>query len=234
MLYYIILGFLGWILFYFIFTSPFFGITKVNIHGNDYLSSEDIFIQAGIEYQTNLFHFNTKEATRKLLHNPWIDHVSISKGLPGELNIEVIERQPSLLLVWNNRFYQANEEGMILLVSAQFSNPYGLYIISGLDIGMKKPGEIIDCQEYKKIQDLRKVLENIFPDQFYKIQVISADEYLLFYKENDIKVRIANAEQLIEEWYLLENALQKVIQEKIPLKEINMKFEDRLSIVLEE
>lgn len=234
LLYYIIIGFLGWIFFSFIFTSPFFGIERVTIHGNNYLCNEDILIQAGIEFQTNLFHFNLKEASQRLLGNPWVDSVLIRKKFPNQLSIEIAERQPKVLLVWDNQFYLVNKEGIILLVSDQLSNQFGLTILTGLDIGTKKSGDVIDCQEYIKVQKIIVALEDIFPDQFYKIQIVSIDEYLLFHKEHPIKVRIESSDQLVNEWYLLESAMQKVIQEKIPLKEINMKFKDRLSIILEE
>jgi len=103
-----------------------------------------------------------------------------------------------------------------------------------LDISNKKPGDIVDGQEYENIQRIIYALENIFPDQFYKIQVVSNEEHILYYKKKQIRVRIKNGDQLIDEWYLLERALQKVIQEEAPIQEINMKYKERLSIILKE
>ncbi|MFW6149615.1 MAG: hypothetical protein ACOC6D_07140, partial [Atribacterota bacterium] len=104
----------------------------------------------------------------------------------------------------------------------------------GLDIRNKKPGDIIDSQEYENIQRIIYALENIFPDKFYKIQVISNEEHILFYKNKQIRVRIKDGDQLVDEWYLLERALQKVVQEETPIQEINMKYKERLSIILKE
>jgi len=234
LLYYIIIGFLGWNFFYFIFTSTWFGIKEVNINGNDYLSDETVISQGGIKFHTNLFHFNAENAGVSLLSNPWIADASIKKILPDKLNIDLVERQPGILLSYDNRFYLISEEGMILSLSEQFDNNFDLYIITGLDISTKKPGEVIGSQEYRNIQRIIYALENIFPDQFYKIQVISMEEYILFHKMNEIKVRIENGDQLINDWYLLERALNKVISEEIPLQEINMKYKERLSIILKE
>ncbi len=168
------------------------------------------------------------------MDNPWISDVSVKKIFPNQLNIELRERQPVLTISWDDRFYLVNEKGVILSVLEQFNNSFDLYILTGLDIGTKKPGEVIEKQEFYDTQRIIYALENIFPDQFYKIQVIPTEEFILFHKKNNIKVRIRDGEQLIDEWYLLERALQKVFREELPLEEINMKYEERLSIILKE
>ncbi len=131
-------------------------------------------------------------------------------------------------------YYLVSQEGVILSTVEQYPNQFALYIVTGLDASDKKPGDTIDSFRYSKIQRIIYGLENIFQDQFYKIQFIAEDEFLLFYKDKNIKVRIRNGDQLIDEWYLLEKALTKVIGEDTEIQEINMKYEDRLSIILKE
>ncbi|MFW5879667.1 MAG: cell division protein FtsQ/DivIB [bacterium] len=231
---FIIIGFLGWNFFYFIFTSTWFDIKEINIDGNDYLNRETVVTQGGIKFHTNLFHFNTMKAGSSLLQHPWIADISIKKILPDKLIINITERQPGIILNYNELFYLVSEEGVILSVSEQFYDDFDLYIVTGLDISNKKPGDIIDSQEYENIQRIIYALENIFPDQFYKIEVISNEEHILFYKNKQIRVRIKDGDQLVDEWYLLERALQKVIQEETPIQEINMQYKERLSIILKE
>jgi len=231
-IYYVIIGFLGWIFFYFIFTFMWFDIKEVKIYGNNYLSGKIIIEQGGINFQTNLFHFDTKKANLNLLEHPWIAEASIKKVLPNKLNITIFERKPGILLYHNEYFYLISEGGVILSLSKEFKNDFDLYLISGIDIGNKKAGDLIRGQKYENVKRIIYALENIFPAQFYKIQVISNEEHLLFHKEDEVKVRIKDGDQLIDEWYLLERALQQVFQEETPLKEINMRYEGRLSIIL--
>ena len=87
---------------------------------------------------------------------------------------------------------------------------------------------------YKEALKIIYGLDNLFPDQFYKIEIISEEEYFLYHNDNNIKVRIENGEQLIDEWYMLESALQKIAAEQIPLQEINMKYKERLFIILKD
>jgi len=232
LLYYIIIGFLGWIFFSFLFTSSWFEITKININGNHFLDKDTIISQGGIKFSTNLFHFNIQEAGKKLLQNPWIEEVSIKKIFPNQLDINIKERRPAALLFADDSYYLVTEEGKILSIFKNFTNDFNLYIITGLDIGSKKVGEMIDKVEYNEAQRVISALENLFSGQFYKIQIISEEEFLLFHKNNRIKVRIESGDQLLNEWYLLESAIQKVEQEQIPIQEINMKYKERLLIIL--
>ena len=153
---------------------------------------------------------------------------------PDKLNIDLVERIPSVIISDNNYYYLVNEEGIILSQTDQFYNENELYILTGLNMSSKKLGEIIKSREFNESKNIIYALENIFPDQFYKIKVISTNEFILFHKEKQIEVRIKDGNQLINEWYLLESALQKVLQEELQLEEINMIYEDRCSIILKE
>lgn len=234
LLFYIIIGFLGWNIFYFVFTSTWFDIKNVTIHGNNYLDSETILAQSELNEPANIFHFDIERATKQLSHNPWAKSITMKKVYPRQLNINIEERKPAALLYSNNLYYLVTAEGIILTVFNQFNNDFKQYIITGLNINSKKPGEMIGDLAYKEALKIIYGLDNLFPDQFYKIEIISEEEYFLYHNDNNIKVRIENGEQLIDEWYMLESALQKIEAEQIPLQEINMKYKERLFIILKD
>ncbi|MDD4363627.1 MAG: FtsQ-type POTRA domain-containing protein [Atribacterota bacterium] len=225
---------MGWAFFSFIFTSAWFNIKSVEIDGNSYLSSNSIIKYGEIDFNTNIFHFNIKKANQNLLSNPWIKEVNIRKKLPNKLEIALIERKPANIVIYNDLFYLISQEGIILSILENYNNELGLYIISGLNLEYKKEGESIFGSLYQEIQNIIYALDNVFPKQFYKIKMVAEDEFLLYHRISEIIVRIENGDRLINEWYLLERALQRVIQEKIPIEEINMKYRDRLSIILKE
>ncbi|HNR65319.1 MAG TPA: FtsQ-type POTRA domain-containing protein [Atribacterota bacterium] len=232
LLFYIIVGFLSWNIFYFVFTSSWFDIKRVTIHGNNYLDSDTILTQGELDKPVNIFHFNTEIACQDVSRNPWVKEVTMKKIYPNQVDISIVENKPGALLYSNDLYYLITAEGMILSAFSQFHNDFNQYIITGLDIGLKKPGETVGDIAYQEVQRIIYVLNNIFPEQFYKIGIISKEEFLLFHKNNNIKVRIESGEQLIREWYLLESALQKVTAEKMPSEEINMKYKERLLIIL--
>lgn len=234
LLLYIIVGFLSWNIFFLAFTSSWFAIARITIHGNDYLTGDTIVETAKIGGFDNIFHFNTQRASQNFLKNPWVKEVTIKKTLPNQLDINIEERKPGAFIYANNHYYLVTEEGIILTKFEQFNNIFKQYVVTGLDIGNKKPGEIIENREYSEIRSIIYALDNLFSEQFYKIQIISEEEFLIFHRNNKIKVRIENGEQLINEWYLLESALQNINLEAMPLQEINMKYKERLLLILED
>ncbi len=231
---YIVIGFSGWIVFSFMFTSSWFDVSRITFRGNYYLSKDAILEQAEIKGSHNIFHLDIKGTREKILKNPWVQEAVLKKVLPNHLDINIKERKPGALIYAHNRYYLVTEEGIILERFEQLNTDFRQYLITGLDVGNRRPGEVIDNREYLEIQRIIYGLDNLFPGQFYKIQIISKDEFLIFHSNNKIKVRIENGEQLINEWYLLESALQKVNQEEIPLQEINMKYKERLLLILKE
>ncbi len=233
-LYYVILGFLSWNIFYFIFTSSWFNIKVITINGNNYIENDIILTQGGLENPINIFHFDTEISCEKLLKNPWIKDIFIKKIYPKQIVINIEERKPGALLYSNSFYYLVTVEGVILTKTNEFNNEFNQFVITGLNIDSKKPGEIIQDNAYTEAQKVIYALKNLFPDQFSKIEVISKEEFILFHRHNDLKVRIGNAEQLISQWYLLESALQKVSNESLQLQEINMKYQERLLMIMEE
>ena len=234
LIFYTILGFLGWNIFYFIFTSSWFNISRITVQGNHFLTEDDILKQGEILGSHNIFHFDIKRARGNILKNPWIQEAALKKILPNNLDISIKERKPGALIYSNNRYFLVTEEGILLEALDQLDNDYQQYLITDLDVGNRQPGDIIDNREYLEVRRVIYGLDNLFPGQFYKIQIISQDEFLLFHNNNKIKVRIENGEQLINEWYLLESALKKVNADMTPLQEINMKYKERLLLILEE
>lgn len=234
LLYYIILGFLSWNIFYFIFTSSWFNIGNITINGNIFLKNDIILSQSGLSNPVNIFHFNIENSCAKLLKNPWVENVDMKKIYPKQIIVNIEERKPGALLYSDSFYYLVTEEGMILTKSNQFSNEYNQFIVTGFEINSKNPGDRIQNNTYKEIQKLIYSLKNLFPDQFYKIEIVSFEEFILFHKQNNLKIRVGSAEQLVNQWYLLESALQKVMTENLKLQEINMKFQERLLIIMEE
>lgn len=234
LLFYIIIGFLGWSIFYFLFTSPLFDITKITIYGTNYLANSIILAQSELNEPINIFNFNIEKACAKLLPNPWIKDVAMKKIYPNQLEISIIEQKPGAFLYHNNSYYLVSTEGVILEIKEQFNRNISSYIIAGLNVNSKQPGDLIGEQEYKEVQRIIFALENLFPDQFYKIEVISGEEFLLVHINDLIRVRVESAEQLVNKWYLLEAALQKIDLEDIALQEINMKYQERLLIILKD
>jgi len=67
LVFYLVIGFLGWNFFNFIFSSNFCNIEEVIIKGNDCLSEDEIFFKSGIQLSKNIFKLDLKKSISSLI-----------------------------------------------------------------------------------------------------------------------------------------------------------------------
>ncbi len=95
-------------------TSEYFTIESVSVTGNSQIRTEDILEQCGIRKGENSLLVNVQQAEQKLVANPWIEHVSIRRELPGTFVITVKERVPLFCARKDNTLYYINAAGQII------------------------------------------------------------------------------------------------------------------------
>jgi cell division protein FtsQ len=92
-------------------TTPRFGIKTVALSGNERLSQGEIVALGGVEMGKNLFSFDTHEAERAIIQNPWVSTAKVTRELPATLKIELVERKASALAVLGERLFLVTKEG---------------------------------------------------------------------------------------------------------------------------
>ena len=95
-------------------TSAYFTIEKVSVEGNKQIKTADILEECGIRKGENSLLVNVHEAEQKLVSNPWIEHVSIKRELPGSFHITIKERVPLFCARKDNTLYYINAEGRLI------------------------------------------------------------------------------------------------------------------------
>jgi cell division protein FtsQ len=92
-------------------TSPRFAIREVLLLGGKRVSPEQAQERGGIVLGSNVFALDTAAAEQKLLETPWISEARITRDLPRTLRIEIKEREPAALAVFNDRLYLVTADG---------------------------------------------------------------------------------------------------------------------------
>ena len=100
--------------YHFCTTSDYFTITDITVSGNSQLRTEDILEACGLRKGENSLLVNVHEAEQKLVDNPWIEHVSIRRELPGTFAIKIKERVPLFCARKDNTLYYINGKGEII------------------------------------------------------------------------------------------------------------------------
>jgi len=97
----------------FITQAEFFNITQIEITGANHAVREDILDLADLNRVRNIFEVNTSLAEQKIATHPWIQSVSIKRGLNSTLKITIMEHEPlALVRIKNTADILINTQGL--------------------------------------------------------------------------------------------------------------------------
>jgi cell division protein FtsQ len=92
-------------------TTPRFSIRQIDVRGNRRLTAEQVEELAGVRAGENIFALDTDAAERRVLADPWVQEVKITRHLPGTLRVEVTERDASALAAIGGDLYLVTASG---------------------------------------------------------------------------------------------------------------------------
>jgi cell division protein FtsQ len=112
-------------------STPRFAIKQLELIGNRRLSESEVSKLAGLEPGQNIFAFDTANAERKLLANPWLKQVEITRELPTSLKIELTEHEPAAVAVIGEDLYLVTRAGEPFKPLAE-GDPFDLPVLTGI------------------------------------------------------------------------------------------------------
>ena len=232
LVFYLVIGFLGWYFFTFIFSSNFCNIEEVIIKGNDCLSEDEIFYKSGIQLGKNIFKLDLKKYIDSLKQEPRIKEVEIKRVIPNKIIISLKERKAAAIVHIGEEYFFSTKEGIVLSKIDKPEEGFALPLLSGLEIDEIKIGEIIDKPEFRTALESINSAEVILPKRFCRVEILSPDDFMIYNKDNTLKVRVNSPEVIISKENLLREALEKIEKEKLLVEYIDIRFKDSLVIKL--
>ena len=83
--------------------SPLFKITSISVSGADeHVSDAQVTELAAVPAGATLFNYDESGVTDRLLANPWIQSVTLTRSLPNTLAVNVVERQVGAIVMLSN------------------------------------------------------------------------------------------------------------------------------------
>jgi len=232
LIFYLVIGFLGWNFFNFIFSSNFCNIEEVIIKGNDCLSEDEIFYKSGIQLGKNIFKLDLKKSIDSLKQEPRIKEVEIKRVIPNKIIISLKERKAAAIVHIGEEYFFSTKEGIVLSKIDRPEEGFALPLLSGLEIDEIKIGEIIDKPEFRTALESINSAEVILPKRFCRVEILSPDDFMICNKDDTLKVRVNRPEVIINKENLLREALEKIKREKLLVEYIDIRFKDSLVIKL--
>ena len=99
--------------------SPIFKITKIEVKGNEKISSDEIISLSKIVKDTNLFKISKKETISNIKENAYIQDVNINRKIFGTIEIEVKERIANFYIEFGGAYAYIDNNGYILEINTE-------------------------------------------------------------------------------------------------------------------
>jgi cell division protein FtsQ len=113
-------------------TTPRFAVKKVELSGNRRKTDTEIQKLAGLQRGQNIFALDTARAEAKVLEDPWVREVKITRELPGTLKIDLTEREAGAVAAIGERLYLVTRAGEPFKLLEE-GDPYDLPVVTGIN-----------------------------------------------------------------------------------------------------
>lgn len=193
--------------FYFFLHSSLFLIDHISIVGNKVVSKQDILNMSGIETGKNIFDIDTQASARAIQIIPRIKEVKVTRHLPKDVKIEVLERQPFALIVYQDGFLVIDDQG-VCLEKTDNCGMANQPIITLEDISPRiTEGQKVNPQSIKTIREIMSALPPLLSEQIAEYHC-SKEGQVLIYTLRGTEVRFGGLERLEEKVGLFEQVMK--------------------------
>jgi cell division protein FtsQ len=128
----------------YVVSTSHFSIRQLEIDGSKRKSDLQVAQLAGIETGSNIFALDLDNAERRLLEDPWIRQVTITRRLPTTLQVQLSEHEAGALVVIDGRLYLVTPTGEPFK-QLEDGDPFDLPVVTGVqpeNLSRDRPREV--------------------------------------------------------------------------------------------
>lgn len=125
-------------------TSARFSIHAIEITGTKRKTDQEITKTLGVKVGDNVFAADSNKLEQKLLTDPWIEQVKVTRALPSTLRIELTEREAGAIASIGDRLYLVTKTGEPFK-ELEDTDPFDLPIVTGIaadDLARDRAGAV--------------------------------------------------------------------------------------------
>lgn len=102
-----------WGLNYF-YNSKYFKVKSIDIQGNTHYKDEEIKVLIPEVIGANIFEINKKKDEETIRELNWVKEAELRKIFPDKVIIKLVERKPYLIIVYKDKYFLVDSEGVVL------------------------------------------------------------------------------------------------------------------------
>lgn len=221
--------FLGLLLLFILFiigfssiTSSLFAIGRVEVEGNRYITTEEIYQIAGIPERMNIFRLNTGEIQSRLEQDLRIEGAIVTRQFPSTIQIVLEERIPLAYVACEYGFVEVDRQGIVLAAHKSLSE-IKVPIVTGIVLNNLYVGDAIEQPLLLDVLKFLALMDETTVNQISEINVENPEK-IIAYTNSSAKVRIGDTNRLDEKAKLTEEFLQELKTTSLPIEYMDLTF----------
>ena len=159
---------------YLFFSSSLFSISEIEVRNNTMKSDKELISESNVKIGDNIFSHTGHSVKKAIMSkNKYITNVTVSRRLPNEFIITVMEEVPTTAIKHNDKYLILDEKGRVI---GKEDTRITATEITGISVKSYKDGsvpETSDDEEFTKVIDLVNKV-NSSGLYFKKVDVVSS------------------------------------------------------------
>jgi len=214
--------------------SPYLSIQEVEIRTGERVSPAEVRMLADISEGDNILGFSLVDCVESIQIHPWVKKASVMRQLPDRVVIEIKERDPAAMVSLGTLYY-ADEDGEIFK-KVMPGDDMDYPVITGLNL--------------RDVVEDKKDIEPLIKMSLEIVELSRSSEVLPFSRVSEIHVNRVRGATLVragdgmrirfgktdyrDKWLRMERTLQELSIEARKVAELDLNYEDRVTIGLRE
>ena len=193
--------FAGYFLHKSIFRSDTFIVKEIKVKGHKRLTKEGIYKIIQLPRKQRIFDVNLQNLSDRILKHPFIKDVKVQRTLPYTLSIDLVERDPFVIMAYGKKYYELDQEGVVLQeLDSKKINEDSLQqpLLIGLRFmkGVVSPGRQVESHKVLKAIELMKEFVRSKVSASVKLKTINIGnvKQLVLATDKNVKIQIGGHE----------------------------------------
>ena len=202
--------------------SPLFTLQRVTLHGNTYLSEEDILTSGRLHKGEPLFQLETDAVTQNLMKDLRIESVIVRRKLPDTLDVELKERMPVATVACEYGYLDLDRQGKVI---ASYKNlrKMPIPLITGVAMHDKYIGDDNTDPSVQKVLEFLSLLDADSLNHLSEINITNP-KAITAYTNQSVQIRLGNFDRWEEKAKLTRDFLLSLPHAKHQIEFVDFRY----------
>lgn len=201
------------------YNSKYFKVKSIDIQGSTHYKDEKIISLIPEVIGANIFEINKKKDEETIRELNWVKEAELRKIFPDKVIIKLVERKPYLIIVYKDKYFLVDSEGVVLdRIEKEDLNEYeDLILVRNVVNYSVNIGEKIAKKNALSCVDIYKAFDSQIKSMIKEARLednISGD--IVFKTYNGVEIIFGDSSEIVKKVEILKqkNFLNELLKEE--------------------